>query len=275
MNTSSAPRILSLSALTVLELTPPDMVDCAAQAGYSHVGLRLVPATDTEVRYDLIGDTPMVREIEARLRETGIKVLDVEILRLKPETDVTAFKPIFETAARLGATYVLVAGNDPDETRLMERFGQMCDLAQPFGLKPYIEPMPWTDVKNVAQAGRIVNAANRVNGGVIIDPIHFDRSGSSVDDIKALPPKYFGYMQFCDAPAEHPADTAGLLFQARCERKFPGEGGLDLAGLLRVLPRDIPISLEVPTEQLAKTVNAVERAKRALDATMKVLASVN
>lgn len=276
MNTpTAASRIFSLSALTVLELTPPEMVDCAAQAGYSHVGLRLVPATDNEVHYDLIGDTPMIRETEARLRETGINVLDVEILRLKPETDVATFKPVFETAARLGATYVLVAGNDPDEVRLTERFAEMCDLALPFRLKPYIEPMPWTDARNVSQAGRIVNAAKRSNAGVIIDPIHFDRSSSNVHDIKALPAEYFGYMQFCDAPALRPTDTAGLLFQARCERKFPGEGDLDLVGLLQALPKDIPISLEVPTEELAKTVNAVERAKRALEATKKVLSHVN
>ncbi|TMG83723.1 MAG: sugar phosphate isomerase/epimerase, partial [Betaproteobacteria bacterium] len=30
-------RPLSLAALTVLELSPPDMVACAAEAGYSHV----------------------------------------------------------------------------------------------------------------------------------------------------------------------------------------------------------------------------------------------
>ena len=45
-------RALSLSALTVLELTPPQMVECAAQAGYDFVGLRLVPATDHEVRHE-------------------------------------------------------------------------------------------------------------------------------------------------------------------------------------------------------------------------------
>ena len=41
-------RIFSLAALTVLELSPPDMVEAAARAGYSHVGLRLVPATEQE-----------------------------------------------------------------------------------------------------------------------------------------------------------------------------------------------------------------------------------
>ena len=43
--TQPQPRALSLSALTVLELSPPQMVRCAADAGYDYVGLRLLPAT--------------------------------------------------------------------------------------------------------------------------------------------------------------------------------------------------------------------------------------
>ena len=41
-------RPISISALTALELAPPDLVSIAAAAGYSHVGLRLVAATATE-----------------------------------------------------------------------------------------------------------------------------------------------------------------------------------------------------------------------------------
>ncbi|HXU56367.1 MAG TPA: sugar phosphate isomerase/epimerase, partial [Casimicrobiaceae bacterium] len=63
-------RPLSLAALTVLELTPPDMVTCAAAAGFSHVGIRLLPATPSEPRYDIVGDTPLLRELERRLADT-------------------------------------------------------------------------------------------------------------------------------------------------------------------------------------------------------------
>lgn len=91
------------------------MVSCAAEAGYSHVGLRLVPATPSEVNWATIGDTWVIRETLARLAATGIAVLDIEILRLKPETRVADFLPVLETAARLSARNALVAGNDPDE----------------------------------------------------------------------------------------------------------------------------------------------------------------
>ena len=127
-------RQLSLGALTVLELAPDDMVACAAEAGYGCVGLRLLPATNAEPTWPVVGDTPMVREIERRLEDTGVRMLDVEIFRLLPETDVKAFLPALETGSRLGATQALVAGNDPDPNRLSDRFAALCDLAAPLGL---------------------------------------------------------------------------------------------------------------------------------------------
>lgn len=264
-------RKLSLSALTVLELTPPQMVECAAQAGYDFVGLRLLPATDTEVRHEIVGATPLRRETLAALKDTGIGVLDAEILRLKPDTNVADYEPMLETAAALGARYVLVAGNDPDEARTAERLAALCDLAKPYGLSPSLEPMPWTDAKDIVQGARIVRAAERANTGLIVDPIHFDRAGSSTHTLRELPREWFGYVQFCDAPAERPADLDTLLYQARAERMIPGEGGIDLAGILRALPDGLPLSIEVPMNQWAKTANALTRAKRLREATLAVL----
>jgi hypothetical protein len=43
---------------------------------------------------------------------------------------------------------------------------------------------------------------------------------------------------------------AEILRQARNERRFPGDGDCDLPGLLRCLPANIPLSLEIPTLQL-------------------------
>ncbi|MDR5857326.1 sugar phosphate isomerase/epimerase [Caballeronia sp. LZ062] len=265
-------RKLSLSALTVLELTPPQMVECAAKAGYDFVGLRILPATETEVRHEIIGATPLLRETLAALKDTGIGVLDTEILRLKPDTDVTAYEPMLDTAAQLGARYVLVAGNDPDEARTADRLAQLCDIARPYDLAPSLEPMPWTDVKDIVQGARIVKAARRANTGLIVDPIHFDRTNSSVETLRALPREYFGYLQFCDAPAARPADVETLLYQARCARMIPGEGGIDLASILRALPDDLPLSIEAPMQEWSKTASALQRATRLREATLAVLA---
>ena len=55
-------RIFSLASLTVLELSPPEMVEVAARAGYSHVGLRLVPATPEEHHFALVADVGLRRQ---------------------------------------------------------------------------------------------------------------------------------------------------------------------------------------------------------------------
>ena len=262
---------IGLAALTVLELAPPDMVSCAAEAGFASIGLRLLPATAEEVQHAIVGDTPLARETARRIADTGLPVLDIEIFRLKPDTIVADYRAALETGARFGAREVLVAGNDPDEARLIERFALFCELAGEYGMAADLEPMPWTDVRNFMQGARIVAAAGQANAGVLIDPIHFDRGGSVAGEIANVPASRLRYLQLCDAPAERPHDTATLLHQARAERLMPGDGGLDLRGILRAVPPDVPLSIECPMHTLAATMPALERARAMLAKTRKLL----
>ena len=64
-----------------------------------------------------------------------------------------------------------------------------------------------------------------------------------------------------------------MMHAARCERLFPGEGGIDLVSLVRSMPPDITISIETPTVELAKTVDATTRARRAWAGAKRVLAA--
>jgi sugar phosphate isomerase/epimerase len=256
-------RAVGLAALTVLELPHEEQVSVAAQAGYSHVGLRLVPVAGQPYnhRFDVV-------QVEKRLADTGVGVLDVEVFRLTPQTSIKEFEAVMATAQRLGATELLVHGADSDEARLIESFGRLCDLAAGYGLSANLEPMPWVDVSNLAKAMRILDGAARANGGLLVDAIHFFRAGDSPQALAKLPRKFLRYMQLCDARPERPADMQEIIRQARSDRLFPGEGGLDLKGLLGALPAGIPISLEIP---VAKKIEPLERARRALAATNAIL----
>lgn len=268
-------RIFSLASLTVLELSPPDMVEVAARAGYSHVGLRLVPATAEEHHFPLVADAELRRQTMARLRDTGVRVLDVEILRLKPETRVADFEAILAVGAEFGASELLVAGNDADEARMTDHFAALCDLAAGYGLHPHLEFMPWTDAPNLERALRVVKQAGRDNGCVLVDAFHFDRSASSLEDLARVDPARLRYAQLCDVAGPRPADMQEILRQARNERRFPGDGDCDLAGLLHCLPADLPLSLEIPTVQLLQQgVSALQRAQTALDKTRALLTSI-
>lgn len=262
----------ALAALTVLELTPPEMVDCAARAGFDAVGLRLIPATPDEVQHAFVGDTPLVRETAARLRDTGLRCLDIEIFRLRPDTRVADYEAALATGARLGAREALVAGNDPDEARLTANFAAFCELAARFGLGANLEPMPWTDCKSFADGLRIVEAAAHASGGVLLDPIHFDRAGGRPAEVARAPRSRLRYMQLCDAPAERPSSVEGLLHQARAARLMPGDGGLPLRELLAAVPDELPISIEIPMAEPARSLPAAERCARMLAKTRRLLA---
>ena len=253
---------LALAALTVLELPSPEQVAVAAQAGYSHVGLRLIPvAGQTLPAFEQ-------RELERRLDDTGIRVLDVEVFRLDQHTDVAQFEPTLALAARLKATEILVHGADAAERRLVDRLSQLCELAARYRINANIEPMPWVEVSTVAKARRVLEKAAMKNAALLVDPIHFFRADNTFAELHGAPMRY---LQFCDAHPGRPADVQELIRQARGDRLFPGEGALDLEGLLRALPAELPVSVEVP---YAKPMSPLERAKRALAATRLLLARI-
>jgi hypothetical protein len=74
-----------------------------------------------------------------------------------------------------------------------------------------------------------------------------------------------------DAPSASPESMDALKEAARSERLLPGEGQLDLAGMLSRLPIDLPISVEIPNSQRLRAVGAEEWARRALDAARRVV----
>lgn len=262
-------RAISLAALTVLEVSPVETVRIAAACGYSHVGLRPIAATPVEAHFSLLGDAALRRETLSALADCGIGVLDVEILRLKPDTRPGDFESALAFGAEAGARFALVAGNDPDRVRSADTFAALCDLAASFGIRPHLEFMPWTDVPDIATAQQIAAAASRANAGVLVDAFHLNRSGGVSGDVPQDDPA-IGYLQLCDIAGPVPAMDE-ILREARSDRLFPDEGEIDLVALLQRLP-DRPVSIEVPADRLRNAgVGAEDRARLAISATRKVL----
>ena len=67
----------------------------------------------------------------------------------------------------------------------------------------------------------------------------------------------------------------GLIHTARYERLFPGEGGIDVRGILAALPPDIPYALEIPRASLAAQVGEKECIRQAIVATRRHLDMVS
>jgi sugar phosphate isomerase/epimerase len=264
-------RAYSLAYLTAAPLSPPDAITMAAKLGYMHVGLRILPAAPGGDFSPLMESKTLLRETLARMADTGVTVFDVEIIRLNEAFKVIEAQRFLETCASLGAKAILVAGDDPDEARLIASYAAFCDAAVPFGLTANLEFMPWTAVPDCKTARRILEAAARPNGGILVDSIHAARSATSLADLAALPRSMLNYTQICDAPAAVPATTEGLIHTARHARLLPGNGGIDLRSMFRALPADLPVSIELPNDELKPVLGVEEWSRQALAAARAVL----
>lgn len=266
-------RVFSLAWLTAAPLAPPEAIRMAARLGYGAVGLRALPSAPGGPYDRLLEDRALRAETVAAMRATGVGVFDMEIVRLGPDFSAADVRPFLELSAELGARAVLVAGDDADEGRLTAAFAAFAEAAAPYGLSADLEFMPWTAVPDAATALRIVERSGAANGGVLVDALHVARSTTRLADLAAIPPRLLHYAQICDAPAAIPATVEEMIFDARCRRLLPGDGGIDLAGIFARLPADLPVSVEIPNEAGKSEIGveawaaaAIARARRLLGA---------
>ncbi|MDR3451461.1 MAG: sugar phosphate isomerase/epimerase [Rhodoferax sp.] len=244
--TSVGARIYSMSYLTSYTLTPAQSIRLAGELGYAHVGLRLLPNAAGAPQQFLIGQPEVLRETLAAQKDSGVGIFDLEIIRIGEGFDARAYVPLLEAGAALKAKAVLVAGDDTIEARLSEGYARLCELMQPYGMTADLEFMPWTAVPDVKSALRIIKVAGQpANAGILVDALHFGRSRTTLDDVRAIPRELLHYAQICDAEAGTHFTTEQMIHTARCERLLPGEGTIDVSGLFDALPSDLPVSVEV------------------------------
>ena len=264
------PRVTGLEHLTLLALSPPDLVTVAARAGFSAVGLRLSPATDGERRWPVAPGSPMLAETALRCADTGVAVLDAEAVRLGAgpapgpgagRADVT---PVLDAAAALGARYINAICEDADLNRLSDEFAGLVETARPYQIRPVIEFMAYRSVHTLAAASAV--AARSGGGGILIDALHVQRCTVGLDAVRKLDPGLVTYVQLCDAPLAAPADQVA---EARSARLLPGDGELPLAELLAALPSGLPVAVEAPQAGAAEDpVRFAARARRGLESVL-------
>lgn len=260
---------LGLAHLTALELPPPGLAREAARAGFASIGLRVHPAMAGGVAYPIRTGSGEQRELRAILASEGVRLNEIEFIQLTPGLDIASFAPLFEAGADLGARAVTVSGDDADSKHLAASFAALCDLAGEFGLRVDLEFMRWRVVGTLAQAEAIVRQAGRPNGAVLVDALHLSRSGGVPGDLATLPPDFLRAAQLCDAAPAWPANDEDAIAEAREGRLPPGGGSLPLAALVRALPADATLSVELPMRGLdarSRVTIAYAATRRLLDA---------
>ena len=275
MNTSASklPE-LSLHHLTMLQADPLSLVDAAAEGGFDYCGIRIVAPAPGDSIVDVVGNPALVREIDQRLRSRNVRLLDIEAIWLRPETDVAALVPALEIGQRLGARQVLAVGFDADLGRLLDNFCKLCQAAARLQMNVALEFITYCTIGTLEQAHWLVQRSQQPNARLLIDALQFFRSGAKSEQLAAIDPLLLPYMQLCDGPLVGPESVDERRVEARTARLLPGEGELPLAGLLRALPPGIPISVEAPTLRLA-SLPFNEQARIVGDATRKFFANLN
>jgi sugar phosphate isomerase/epimerase len=248
---------------------PPDqLVTLAAEAGFTMADLRLSPATPTDRVYGADERMQLCRALLPLLRQTGVKVWDVEIVRIHERTRPEDHLPLMEAASLLGARRLKAVCDCEDPALSTALLSRLADLAAPFGLTVDLEYMIFSGVKSLRAALAIVEAAAEPNLRVLVDALHWMRAGDTIADIRAAPPGRLGYVQLCDGPALGPSGREALITEARTRRLPPGEGEFPLHALLEAMPAGCPVSIEVP---LPAGEDALRHACRLLAAARRLI----
>lgn len=127
---------------------------------------------------DVMIDAALRRDIERRLAAKGLKVLDIEVFRIGPRTDIESMLPAMEFVRKLGAKYMLCASllatehHASDEPRTVEKFAELCETGARMAIKPMLEFMSYRSVRTIEDALRMVRFVRHPNMGICVNALH-------------------------------------------------------------------------------------------------------
>jgi sugar phosphate isomerase/epimerase len=182
-------------------------------------------------------------------------------------------RELFTIAEALGARSVNavdVLGGRWDLDGAAEAFAGLCTRAAEHGLLVHLEWLSWSKIPDLATALRIVETADRPNGGLTIDTWHAVRTGTTLEALGDVPGTSILAVQLSDGPLEAESD---LLDATLHHRRLPGQGDFDLAGIVAALGdtgTQAPMGIEVFSDEL-HTLAPDRAAGAAVRATLDVL----
>lgn len=270
---------LALHQITVLQSSPLELVTIAAEVGCDGVCVFVqVPKNPGAGRPAYQKMTrAMLPAMRTRLRDTGMRVSNLEYFPLTADVDLQDYRAALELGAQLGAQRAVTHLHDSDESRGLESLGRFADLAAEYGLAVGLEFVGlFAGCPTLERALQLVGQVGRANLGVGVDSLHLARTGGSPADLAGVDSRLLSYAQLCDGPAL--ADLAQAFDRTRYvaevyDRLSPGEGVFPLRELVQALPQDMPFDVEVPALRLTgSNISPLEHARHAVKGARRVLA---
>jgi len=253
--------------------SPSEMIYIAGMAGYDYVGIRPMRlGLPGEPIYTPAEKPEIFEQMKRAIKYTGVGVYDIELARIHDGVEIAKYEPAMIVGAQLGAKCVISSIWTQDKNLYTEKFGELCDLAAKHGLNVALEFVAIAAVNTLAAAKELITAVNRPNATHMIDTLHYAASGATPDELDGIPPGQFKLAHICDGPKVLPTDRDELTSIIRGGRLYVGEGGIDIAGIIGKLPKDVVLGVELPHIQRAAEFGYAEHARRCLTAAKEYFA---
>jgi sugar phosphate isomerase/epimerase len=242
----------------------------AAAAGFTGIGLHAddLPRT-IAAGLDVAG-------MQAVLADTGLRVVEIEFLGgwaldTDPDELEELVRRIEAVADAFGGRHVSAGefrgGAEIEVDAAAARLARLAARLAERGLQVAVEAFPWSALAGPTTVPELLRRAAAPNVGQLIDVWHFYNNGGDPDTLVGP----IAAVQLNDGPRVH----EDFLVHARAARRLPGEGELDVAGLVRAVLRtgftgpwcvevNTPEFRALPLDEAAH--RAADTASRALDA---------
>lgn len=247
------PHPLGIELLTVLGMGPVEHVTLAADLGCSAVSMGLTQLPFNPHGYpawSLREDAALRRDLKAVLEERGVAISIGEGLGVSAGMDASERAADMDLFAELGALRINSVDMGVERERAFDQLAKLCEMARERGMEFSIEFCPIFTIRSLPEALEAVRHIGEDKASVLIDAMHFFRSGGTVRQIAELDPALIGHVQLCDAPRE---GTGDYMKEAMSGRMIPGEGELPLREFVDALPRGQTLGLEVPLMAAAES----------------------
>ena len=239
----------------------PERCRAAAAAGFSGIGLH----ADDPRR--AVASGLGVAGMRAALAETGLRVVEIEFLGgwAPVDADPTELEDtvrrVEAVADAFGGRHVTAGefrGDAPlDLDVAAARLDTVVRRLARRGLQVAVETFPWSVLAGPTVVPQLLRRTQAPNLGQMIDVWHFFNNGGDPDTLTGP----IAAVQLNDGPRVH----GDYLLHARAARRLPGEGELDVTGLLRAVLRTGftgPWCVEVNTPEF-RALPVDEAARRA------------
>ncbi|HET8710946.1 MAG TPA: TIM barrel protein [Spongiibacteraceae bacterium] len=269
---------IGIDFISFFKESPTDIVKIAAKLGCRHVSMALEPMSTGKIScepWSLRTDKALRRDLLQALKDHHVDIAMGECYIIKPGEDFRkTARPDLEIMHELNIKRANIVSIDQDFSRTVDQCGVLVEIAESLGMNTTLEWGPFMGISNLQSALSVLEAINRPHFRLVIDAMHFFRSGATVEDLAKLDPNQIGYVQLCDVPLTSKYEH--YMYEARFERLAPGQGELPLRDFLKAAPHDTIIGLEIP--MLAQTLAGVEPYERmlgAVTATQALLDSIH